>query len=65
MFEKLTNLLDTRVKSFLTFLYRHDKQKSLRVQLAQADIIHSQREIKEIFDPEKHTCSIKSEHKST
>ena len=63
MFEKLTNLLDTRAKSFLTFLYRHDKQKSLRV--AQADIIHSQREIKEIFDPEKHTCSIKSEHKST
>ena len=30
-----------------------------------ADFIHSQREIKEIIDPEKHTFSIKSEHKST
>ena len=28
-------------------------------------IIHSQREIKEILDPEKHTFSINSEHKST
>ena len=30
-----------------------------------ADFIHSQREIKKILDPEKHTFSIKSEHKST
>ena len=29
------------------------------------DFIHSQREIKEIIDPEKHIFSIKSEHKST
>ena len=28
-------------------------------------LIHSQREIKEILDPEKHTFSINSEHKST
>ena len=36
----------------------------LRVQQAQADIIHSNREIKEISDPEKFTFSINSEHKS-
>ena len=30
-----------------------------------ADFIHSQREIKESLDPEKHTFSIKSEHTST
>ena len=29
-----------------------NKRKSLRVQLERADIIRSQREIKEIFDPE-------------
>ena len=36
----------------------------LRVQQARADIIHSNREIKEISDPEKFTFSINSEHKS-
>ena len=40
-------------------------RKSLRVQQARADIIHSNREIKEIFDPEKLTLSINSEHKSS
>ena len=38
--------------------------KSLRVQLERADIIHSNREIKEIFDPKKLTLSINSEYKS-
>ena len=33
---------------------------ALRVHLGRADIIHSQREIKEIFDPEKLTFSINS-----
>ena len=42
-----------------------NKRKSLRLQqLARADIIHSNREIKEIFDPEKLTLTINSEHKS-
>ena len=41
-----------------------NKRKSLRVQQARADIIHSNREIKEIFDPEKLTFSINSAHKS-
>ena len=41
------------------------KRKSLRLQQpGRADIIHSNREIKEIFDPEKLTLSINSEHKS-
>ena len=38
-----------------------NKRKSLQ---ARADIIHSNREIKEIFDPEKLTFSINSEHKN-
>ena len=38
--------------------------KVLRVEQARADIIHSNRRIKEIFDPEKLTFSINSEHKS-
>ena len=38
--------------------------KVLRVQQARADIIHSNREIKEISHPEKLTLSINSEHKS-
>ena len=41
-----------------------NKRKSLRVQQVRADIIHSNREIKEIFDPEKLTFSINSEYKS-
>ena len=41
------------------------KRKSLRLQQpARADIIYSNREIKEIFDPEKLTLSVNSEHKS-
>ena len=59
LFRKLRNWLDTRVKSFLTI----HKPKSLRVQ-AWADIIHLNREIKEIFEPEKFTFSTDSEHKS-
>ena len=43
-----------------------NKRKSLRLQQpARADIIHSNREIKEIFGPEKLTLSINSEYKST
>ena len=45
-------------------LTRLNKRKSFRVQQARADIIHSNRAIKEIFDPEKLTFSIDSEHKS-
>ena len=42
-----------------------NKRKIVRLQQpARADIIHSNREIKEIFDPEKLTYSINSEHKS-
>ena len=42
-----------------------NKRKSLRLQQpARADIIRSNREIKEIFDAEKLTLSINSEHKS-
>ena len=42
-----------------------NKLTSLRLQQpARADIIHSNREMKEIFDPEKLTLSINSEHKS-
>ena len=41
-----------------------NKRKSLHVQLARADIIYSQREIKEIFDPGKLTLCICSEDKS-
>ena len=42
-----------------------NKRKSLPLQQpAREDIIHSNREIKEIFDPEKLTLSINSEHKS-
>ena len=42
-----------------------NKRKSLRLQQpARADIIHANREIKEIFDLEKLTLSINSEHKS-
>ena len=42
-----------------------NKRKSLRLQQpARAYIIHSNREIKEISDPEKLTLSINSEHKS-
>ena len=41
-----------------------NKRESLRVQLERADIIHSNREIKEIFDHEKLTFSINSENKS-
>ena len=41
-----------------------NKRKSLRVQQARADIIHSNREIKEIFHPEKLTFFFNPEHKS-
>ena len=46
--------------SYITFLYKTN-QKRLSVQLARADV-HSQREIKENFDPEKLTVSINSEN---
>ena len=42
-----------------------NKRKSLRLQQpARADIIHSNREMEEIFDLEKLTLSINSEHES-
>ena len=58
-FGKLTKLTRYRSKqsSYRTFLYRTNTSR-------RADFIHSQHEIKEIFHPEKHTFSIKSEHKS-
>ena len=37
--------------SYITLILQN-KRKSLRVQLERADIIHSQRETKTIFDPE-------------
>ena len=52
--------------SYRNFLCRIEQtQKLTRVTSRRADFIHSQREIKEILDPEKHTFSINSEHKST
>ena len=51
--------------SYRTFLYRGETQKFTRITSLRADFIHSQSEIKEILDPEKHTFSIKSEHRST
>ena len=41
-----------------------NKHKRLRIQQARADISQSQREIKGIFNPEKITFSINSEHKN-
>ena len=46
-------------------LQNKHKIKFARETSRRADFIHSQREIKEILGPEKHTFSIKSEHKST
>ena len=39
-----------------------NKRKSFCAQLARADVIHSQREIEEIFYQENPTLSISSEH---
>ena len=65
LFGKLTNQLDTGVNSFLTELFSTEQtQKFTRETSRREDFIHSQREIKEILDPEKHIFSIKSEHKS-
>ena len=41
-----------------------NKRESLRVQQVLVDIIHWNRKIKEILDPENLTFSINSEHKS-
>ena len=41
-----------------------NKRISLRVQQARTYTIHSNREIKEIFDPEELAFSTNSEHKS-
>ena len=66
IFGKLTYLLDTGVNSFLTELFSTDQtQKFTRITSRRADFIHSRSEIKEIHDPEKHTFSIESEHRST
>ena len=46
---------NSQINSIIVFLHNvslQNKRKSLRVQLERADIIRSQREIKEIFDPE-------------
>ena len=52
--------------SYRTFLYRtNTKVYAYTLTSRRADFIHSQSEIKEIHDPEKHTFSIKSEHRST
>ena len=65
LFGKLTNQLDTGVNSFLTELFSTEQtQKFTRETSRREDFVHSQREIKEILDPEKHIFSIKSEHKS-
>ena len=54
------NSVDTRGESFLD-----NKRKSLCLQQpARTDIIHSNREIKEILHPEKLKLSINPEHKS-
>ena len=54
------------LRVFLHNFSLQNKHKRLRVLTSRrADFIHSQREIKEILDPEKHTFSIKSEHEST
>ena len=57
------NLSMYRIKNFS--LQNKHNLKFTRITSRRADFIHSQREIKEIIDPEKHTLSIKSEHKST
>ena len=52
-------LLDTGVNSFLTELFSAEQtQKFSRVTSWRADFIHSQHEVKENLDPEKHTFSI-------
>ena len=52
--------------SFLTELFSTEQTKKFtRIASRRADFIHSQREIKEIFHPKKHTFSINSERKST
>ena len=51
-------------RSFLHNFSLQDKHKGLRVQLARADVTHSNRAIKGIFDPEKLTFSINPDHKS-
>ena len=52
----------TSIPEWRVFLL--NKRKSLSVQQARADIIHSNGEIKEIFDPENSPFSINLEHKS-
>ena len=60
------NSIPPGVNSFLTERFSTEQtQKFTCITSRRADLIHSQREIKEILDPEKHTFSIKSEHKST
>ena len=61
------SLGNSEINSILEWrVFLLNKRKSLRLQQpARADIIHSNRKIKEIFDPEKLTLSINSEHKST
>ena len=54
-----------RSKQFSYRTFREQTQKFTCITSRRADFIHSQREIKEIIDSEKHTFSIKSEHKST
>ena len=59
---------DTGVNSFLTELLSTEQtQKFTCIRSRRTDFIHmhSQREIIENLDHEKHTFSIKSEHKST
>ena len=53
------------LRVFLHNFSLQNKRKSSGLQPALVDVIHSLREIKEIFHPEKGTFSIDSEHKST
>ena len=50
---------------FIELFSTKQTQKFTGITSRRADFIHSQREIKEIIDPEKHTFSINSGHKST
>ena len=48
-----------------SYISLQNKRKSLREQLARADVTHSQQETKELFDPENSFFSVDSEYKST
>ena len=58
-------LTSYRSKQFSYKLFSTEQTQTFtRITSRRADFIHSQREIKEIFDPKKHTFAIKPEEKS-